>query len=172
MRPWRCMVSRCSSSSRPRSMPSYMRTRSAAESAGTVASVLPFSSRICCSPVARASSASEKASTLSAWLWPERTLLAMLVRLEEEQPRCLQRGLDLGHEPGRAVAVDHTVIHREREIHHLADHDLVVNHRGSLGDLVHRQYGHLGVVDDGRGRKATQRAQAGDGEGGASEIRR
>src|SRR5712691_2187622 len=53
-------------------------------------------------------------------------------------------------ERGAHVAIDHAVIERARQVHHLSNRDLVVPDDGPLLDLVHPEDRNLGPVDDRR----------------------
>src|SRR6185295_14438474 len=57
-----------------------------------------------------------------------------------------------------------------RQIHELSDDDLIVRNRRTLGDLVHAEDYDFRVVQYRRREHTAERAQAGDGEGGAGEI--
>ena len=68
------------------------------------------------------------------------------------------------------VAVDDPVVDRDRQVHEVADDDLVAAHRRPLADLVHAQDGDLGGLMIGVAMHAAQRAQAGDRERRAGEL--
>src|SRR5947199_9379297 len=55
---------------------------------------------------------------------------------------------DILDEGGPDVPVDHAVVERARQVHHVADHDLVVPDDRAIFDLVDAEAGDLGPVDD------------------------
>src|SRR5712692_922774 len=73
-------------------------------------------------------------------------------------------------ERGAHVAIDHAVVERARQVHHLPNRDPVVPDDGSLFDLVHAEDGDLGPVDDWCREDAAFLTERGDREGGPLDV--
>jgi hypothetical protein len=90
--------------------------------------------------------------------------------LQQQQARVLQQRDHAVHEARAVRAVDDAVVDRDRQQHHVADHDLVVLHERPLGDLVDAQDRDFREVDDGRREQATDVAGVRDREGAAAQV--
>src|SRR5690606_37343685 len=90
--------------------------------------------------------------------------------LHKQQRRGFQQRLQPLHEDGRVPAIDHAMVEGRRQVHHLARQELRAVPDRSHHDLVDTDNGDFGMVDDRRGRNAAQRAERGDGAGGAGQF--
>ena len=93
-----------------------------------------------------------------------------LHHLEEHRLRLLEAADDLVGERRADVAVDDAVVERERQDHHVADHDLAVAHDGLLLIWCTPRMRDLGEVDDRRREQAAELAERGDRERRAAEV--
>src|SRR5256886_196933 len=93
-----------------------------------------------------------------------------LFETDEKQCGVLQGIPHVLDECGADVTVNHPVIERTREVHHVADHDLIVPNLGALLVLVDDRDGDLGPVDDRRRENSTLLPQGGDCERGAEHV--
>ena len=73
-------------------------------------------------------------------------------------------------EPITDGAINHAVILRKAQIHHLADNNLTRTDNRPLGDLVHSQDRNLRKVDDGGRHDPSHGSQAGNREGSALKV--
>mmetsp|Transcript_7997 Transcript_7997/g.17185 ORF Transcript_7997/g.17185 Transcript_7997/m.17185 type:complete len:90 (-) Transcript_7997:1187-1456(-) len=69
--------------------------------------------------------------------------------VEEEPARVFDEGLNAAEEANRLSAVDEAMVVAQREVHHWADFDLVVDDHRSLLDDVHPKNGALWHVKNG-----------------------
>src|SRR4051794_30838651 len=88
--------------------------------------------------------------------------------LNEQAVGLLEVTDDLLRESCADVAVDDAVIEGERQVHHVADHDLVALHYWFSLHGVDAHDAALWVIDNRRGHQAAQLAQRRDGERGAA----
>ena len=102
---------------------------------------------------------------------PLATAIALAaLRLQHQPLRVLDAFLDPDQEADGLAAVDDAVVVGEGQVHHRADHDLVVDDDGPLLDGVHAEDAALGRVEDRRGEERAEDAAVGDREGAALEV--
>ena len=96
--------------------------------------------------------------------------LTCILGFELKRFGVLQARLDELDELGTDGAINHAVILRKAQIHHLADNNLTLADNRPLGDLVHTQDRNLRKVDDGGRHDPSHGSQAGNREGSALKV--
>ena len=92
------------------------------------------------------------------------------LHLEQHALRVLEAFLDAHQELHRFAAVDQAVIVAQGEVHHGADHDLIVHDDGPFLNAVHPQNRGLRRVENRRAEHRAEDAAVGDGEGSAHHV--
>ena len=90
--------------------------------------------------------------------------------LDEQHRRALEQAAQRLHELGRVHAVDHAVVERRRQVHHLPRHHRAVAHHRPRHDAVDADDRDLGMVDHRRRDDAAERAEAGDRDRRAAQL--
>src|SRR5262249_21786393 len=101
-----------------------------------------------------------------------RSKVPLMGRLDGQQTAlgAFQALLDAHQERHRLLAIHDAVIVGEREVHHRANHDLIVHHHRTLLDLVHAEDAALRRIQDRRRQEAPEHAAIRHGERAARQL--